>query len=100
VLAVEARVDELREEFKRSALPVDFRSITPPPSVVADLDKRPLVRQLRRINVGPARVEYAIRNYYRASEQQSRWAREDLLVNGELAPAGRRPNEGGRECAD
>jgi hypothetical protein len=72
------------EEFKRSALPVDFKSTTPPLSVVADLDKRPFVRQLRRINVGPARVENAIRDYYRASEQRSRWAREDLLIDGEL----------------
>jgi hypothetical protein len=84
VLAIETRVDELREEFKRSALPIDFKSATPPPSVVADLDKRPFVRQLRRINIGAARVEYAIRDYYRASEQRSRWAREDLLVDGEL----------------
>jgi hypothetical protein len=84
VLAIETRVDELREEFKRSALPVDFKLSKPPHSVVADLDKRPFVRQLRRINVGSARIEYSIRDYYRASEQRSRWAREDLLVDGEL----------------
>ena len=30
VLAIDQRVDELREEFKRSALPVDFRSQRPP----------------------------------------------------------------------
>jgi len=30
------------------------------------------------------RVEYAIRDYYRASEQRSKWAREELLVDGEL----------------
>ena len=34
---------------------------------------------------GPRRIEYAIRDYYRASEQRSRWAREDLLLDGELA---------------
>jgi hypothetical protein len=84
VLAIDQRVDELREEFKRTALPVDFRTKEPPPAVIADLDKRPFVRQLRRIEIGPARVEYAIRDYYRASEQRSRWAREDLLVDGEL----------------
>jgi hypothetical protein len=84
VLAIDQRVDELREEFKRRALPIDYKSINPPPAVVADLDKRPFVRQLRRIQIGPNRVEWAIRDYYRASEQRSRWAREDLLVNGEL----------------
>jgi hypothetical protein len=84
VLAIETRVDELREEFKRSSLPVDYKSSKPPPEVVAELDKRPFVRQLRRIKIGPQRVEFAIRDYYRASEQRSRWAREELLVNGEL----------------
>ena len=84
VLAIDQRVDELREEFKRGALPVDYKTKDPPPAVVAELDKRPFVRQLRRIQIGPTRVEWAIRDYYRASEQRSRWAREDLLVDGEL----------------
>jgi hypothetical protein len=52
--------------------------------VIAELDRRPFVRQLRKIKIGPPRIEYAIRDYYRASEQRSRWAREDLLLNGEL----------------
>jgi len=84
VLAIEQRVDELREEFKRDALPVDFQAATPPESIVAEMDKRPFVQQLRRIEIGPKRIEYAIRDYYRASEQRSRWAREELLIDGEL----------------
>lgn len=84
VLAIETRVDELREEFKRASLPVDYKSAIPPVAIVAELDKRPFVRQLRKIRLGEARIEYAIRDYYRASEQRSRWAREELLVDGEL----------------
>lgn len=84
VLAIEQRVDELREQFKRDALPVDFKTVFPSATVIAELDKRPFVRQLRRIAIGSKRIEYAIRDYYRASEQRSRWAREDLLVDGEL----------------
>lgn len=84
VLAIDQRVDELREEFRRDALPVDYASTYPSPTVVAELDKRPFVKQLRRIEVGPRRVEFAIRDYYRASEQRLRWAREELLVGGEL----------------
>lgn len=84
VLAIEQRVDELREEFKRNALPVDFKTVLPPQTVVADLDKRPFVKQLRKIEIGAARIEFAIRDYYRASEQRSRWAREDLLIDDEL----------------
>jgi hypothetical protein len=84
VLAIEQRVDELREQFKRDALPVDFKTAVPSETVIAELDKRPFVQQLRGIAVGSKRIEYAIRDYYRASEQRSRWAREDLLVDGEL----------------
>jgi hypothetical protein len=84
VSAIEQRVDELREEFKRDALPIDFKTALPSQSVVAELDKRPFVRQLRKIEIGGRRIEFAIRDYYRASEQRSRWAREDLLIDGEL----------------
>ena len=84
VLAIEQRVDELREQFQRDALPVDFKTAVPSETVIAELDKRPFVQQLRRIAIGSKRIEYAIRDYYRASEQRSRWAREDLLVDGEL----------------
>jgi hypothetical protein len=83
-LSIDQRVDDLREEFKREALPVDLKTETPPQEVIAALDKRPFVKQLRRIKVGAARVEYAIRDFYRASEQRSRWLRQDLLVDGEL----------------
>ena len=84
VLAIDNRLDELREGFRRDALPVDYSDKAPPPSVIAELDRRPFVRQLRHIEIGSARVEYAIRDYYRASEQRSKWAREELLVDGEM----------------
>jgi hypothetical protein len=84
VMAIDNRLDELREEFRRSALPVDYGDKAPPPSIIAELDRRPFVRQLRQIEIGNSRIEYAIRDYYRASEQRSKWAREELLVDGEL----------------
>ncbi|CDL81229.1 ABC-three component system protein [Xenorhabdus szentirmaii] len=84
VMAIESRIDELREEFRRSSLPVDFRTSSPPLEVIAQLDSRPFVHQLRKINLGSTRIEYAIRDYYRASEQRSKWVREELLINDEL----------------
>lgn len=84
VLSVDARIDELRESFQRVALPVDNAASLPSAEIVADLDTRPFVQQLRNINVGSTRIEYAMRDYYRASEQRARWAREELLVDGEL----------------
>ncbi|WP_187484959.1 ABC-three component system protein [Pantoea agglomerans] len=84
VLAIESRIDELREEFRRASLPVDYRASSPPEEIIPLLSSHPFVHQLRKINLGSARIEYAIRDYYRASEQRSKWVREELLVNDEL----------------
>lgn len=84
VLSIDSKLDELREEFSRTRLPVEYRTATPPASIVAELDKRPFVAQLRRVRVGDSRIEYAIRDYYRASEQRSKWAREKLTLDGEV----------------
>ena len=84
LLAIDQRIDELREEFQRDALPVDVRGSLPSAEVIAELDKRLFVKQLRRIKIGAPRIELAIRDYYRAFEQRSRWTRQELLVDGEL----------------
>lgn len=42
------------------------------------------VHQLQLIEVGNPRIFLAIRNYFRAFEQRSRWIREDLLLVGDL----------------
>lgn len=84
VSAIENKMDELREGFRRDALPIDYADQTPSDTIVAELDKRPFVHQLRLIEIGSRRVEIAIRDYYRAYEQRSKWAREDLLVDGEV----------------
>jgi hypothetical protein len=45
---------------------------------------RVFVRQVKLAGVGNRRILAAIRDYYRAFEQRSRWIREDLLLVGEL----------------
>jgi hypothetical protein len=42
------------------------------------------VRQLRDIGLSTERIESAIIDYYRAFEQRSSWAREDVLMSGEV----------------
>jgi hypothetical protein len=84
VSALETKIDEIRESLADNALPVDFQNAQPPSQIIDACDQRPFVQQLRLIKVGDRRIEMAVRDYYRASEQRSRWAREDLLVDGEL----------------
>ena len=73
LLAIDQRIDELREEFQQNALPVVSKALFRARRVIAELDKRPFVQQLRRIKIGTPRIELAIRDYYRAFEQRSRW---------------------------
>jgi hypothetical protein len=85
----ESQMDDLREQFKRDALPIDDDILA------AEVDESVyqdaiFVRQLQLIGVGAQRILAAIREYFRAFEQRSRWVREDLLLVGELEQYERR----------
>jgi hypothetical protein len=78
--------DKLRsiaDQFKPEALPIDFLDAKPD-SVDPEEDDRLFVHQLKFIDVSSKRIEKAILDYYRAFEQRSRWAREELLDGGEV----------------
>lgn len=77
------RIGDLREQYHRDSLPIDF-ILAEPDDVDASNDTRVFVSQLRLIAVNNHRIEAAIRDYYRAFEQRSKWIREDLLHVGEL----------------
>lgn len=85
ILAEEIIAEEanLREQFKQDNLVVDEDILS------ATIDKsgyqdRLFVQQLKLIDVRDKRIFIAIRDYFRAFEQRSRWVREELLQVGEL----------------
>lgn len=80
---IESEVDNLREQFKPDALPVDQDILNTEidPTVYEDTV---FVHQVKLVGIGSQRILAAIRDYYRAFEQRSRWVREDLLFVGEL----------------
>ena len=83
---LEAEMTDLREQFKQDNLPIDEDLVTftlDDETHAAHADYR-FVHQLKIIAAGRARVAAAIRDYYRAYEQRSRWLREDLLLIGDL----------------
>jgi hypothetical protein len=85
LMQIDDKMDELREGFRRDNLPVDYEGVMVPPEHEQAYDQRPFVQQLQLINVGESRISYAIRDYYRAFEQRSRWIREELLFDPEIA---------------
>lgn len=72
------------EEYKADNLPITFRGKEPPKDIDTDADPRLFVTQLREIGISSNRIRSAILDYYRAFEQRSAWARENLLVSGEV----------------
>jgi hypothetical protein len=83
---IEAQMAELREQFRQDSLPIDDDLLD------FQLDEATeqahaehlFVKQIEIIAAGKRRVANAIRDYYRAYEQRSRWLREDLVVGLDL----------------
>ena len=80
---LESEWHDLQEQFKRDALPVD-QDILEQEVDAAVYDNAVFVHQVRLAGIGPTRILAAIRDYYRAFAQRSRWMREELLLVGEL----------------
>lgn len=78
------KIIEISEQFKPDALPIDYFDEEPPTAPDPEGDDRLFVLQLKEIDINHRRIEKAILDYYRAFEQRSRWAREDLLIGDEL----------------
>lgn len=84
VLEVEKKLDDIREGFKRDALPLDMEHVDPSQAELDSLEEMRFVRQLRLVSLGGRRLQYAKRDFYRASAQRSQWARRNLLFDGEV----------------
>lgn len=83
-LEVVRKIADIADEYKSDSLPIEFRDAIPAAGISPGTDERLFVRQLREIGVSTKRLEKAILDYYRATEQRSKWIREDLIVDSEL----------------
>lgn len=81
---VSDKLSNFAEEYKTDNLPITFRGKVPADEINTDADPRLFVAQLREIGISANRIRSAILDYYRAFEQRSAWARENLLVSGEV----------------
>lgn len=78
------KLSNFAEEYKADNLPITFRGKVPADEIDTDADPRQFVTQLREIGISSNRIRSAILDYYRAFEQRSAWARENLLVSEEV----------------
>jgi hypothetical protein len=78
------KLSAFAEEYKSDNLPITFIGKVPDGEIDADKDPRLFVVQLREIGIASNRIRNAILDYYRAFEQRSSWARQNLLISGEI----------------
>jgi hypothetical protein len=81
---VSDKLSNITEQYKADNLPITFRGKVPTSEIDTDADPRLFVKQLHEIGISSNRIRSAILDYYRAFEQRSAWARENLLVSGEV----------------
>lgn len=83
---IEAQMAELRDQFRQESLPIDedLLDFTLDNATEQAHAEHMFVKQIEIIAAGKRRVANAIRDYYRAYEQRSRWLREDLVGGMDL----------------
>lgn len=79
---IKNKINDLADQFKQDALPIDFYNLEVPDNF--NRESRIFVHQLHEIAAKNTRIERAIRDYYRAFQQRSRWIRENLVFAEEL----------------
>lgn len=82
--AIQSKIADLRETFQAAKLPLDDGIDAMPPIETLPEDERDFVRQMKLIGLEESPTLAAVHDFYRASEQRSRWARENLLLDGEV----------------
>ena len=85
ILEIEAKLDDIRESLKRGVLTAEYEHAQPSEDQLAGYEGDPFIRQLRIIGVTGLRADWAKRDYYRAFTQRSKWIRDSLVFDGEIA---------------
>lgn len=81
---VSDKLAAISDEYKSDNLPIGFRRKTPEGGIDPHNDPRLFVTQLRELGLKTERIESAILDYYRAFEQRASWARQHVLLDGEV----------------
>ena len=85
-IELDAQMSDLREQFHQDALPIDEDLLAfdlTEATATAHQDSV-FVLQMKLVSAGKKRIGAAIRDYYRAFEQRSRWMRDRLVLHAEL----------------
>lgn len=79
------KASEIGNMFKGDGLPVDDPEALGAKEYSADDETSVFVKQMRAINLNERAIHRGVQDFYRASAQRSKWARENLLLDGEAS---------------
>ena len=79
------KASEIGNMFKGDGLPIDDPESLGAKEYSEDDEAAVFVRQMRIIQLNERAIHRGVRDFYRATAQRSKWARESLLLDGEAA---------------
>jgi len=85
VQSIIIKANEIGNWFKGDSLPIDDPASLGVKDYTPDDEDAMFVRQMRIVGMSDSVVQRGARDFYRASAQRSKWARESLLLDGETS---------------
>lgn len=92
------KIVSVGDQYRDDNLPIEEWSLEEISDEELEQDNRTFIQQLRLIEASNAVLRRAIKNYYRAYQQRSSWAREELLLPNELEEYERRLIDEWEQC--
>jgi hypothetical protein len=84
-LDLQLRITDLISRFQSDSLPIDYAQERIDMTYIEAQKDKMFVRQLNCLKVRTERVQLAIEDFYRAFEQRTRWVKDKLLIDDDLA---------------
>lgn len=78
------KLHEIREQYRSDNLPLDFSDAEPPSEMFRDQQQLRFVQQLTVIEMSQPSIENAIRDYYRAFRERTKWLDDKVVDFAEL----------------
>ena len=79
------KASEIGNLFKQNSLPVDDPSALGAKEYTIDDESAVFVKQMRAVKLNENAIHRGVQDFYRAAAQRSKWARENLLLDGEAS---------------
>lgn len=79
------KANEIGNMFKADALPIDEPSLLGVKEYSAEEEENTFVKQMRMVELSENAIRRGVQDFYRASAQRSKWARESLLLDDEAS---------------